>query len=141
MASFPIGTTLRALYLHSGRKMAVFAEAVNFDPKTCYYHFKQEDLNTSILEKYEAGLKKLGYKVDVFDLVARMRRGQSVEQAMEPAATIAAEPPATYQAMRSAELLDNMASTMHQVAEELAELRRMQHGRPGTPAGQPAPEK
>lgn len=69
-----VGKVLRELYLSTGLKMERFREAVTFSNKTIYYHFRQKDLNTAILRRYEAGLKKLGKDVDIWQLLADKSR-------------------------------------------------------------------
>lgn len=75
-----IGMVLRELYLATGLKMERFRDGVPFSDKTIYYHFGQADLNTSILQKYEDGLKKLGFTVDIWDVISRKRRGENITQ-------------------------------------------------------------
>lgn len=70
-----IGKLLRELYLSSGLKMERFAAALNHSPKSIYYHFGQEHLNTAILQTYEEGLKSLGINVDIWEMVTTRRRG------------------------------------------------------------------
>jgi hypothetical protein len=66
-----VGKVLRELYLSTGLKMERFRVGIPFSDKTIYYHFKKADLNTSILEKYDAGLKKLGFNVNIWDEMAK----------------------------------------------------------------------
>jgi hypothetical protein len=68
--SVHVGKILRELYLSTGLKMERFRDAVSFSNKTIYYHFGQEDLNTAILRRYEAGLNKLGMDVNIWQLLA-----------------------------------------------------------------------
>lgn len=94
MAHVHIGRLLRELYLSTGLKMSAFTEGVPYSPKTIYYHFGQEHLNTSILEAYEQGLATLGIPADVFGMIAAARRGEgtaSYAQEQRPA-QVAKEP-------------------------------------------------
>lgn len=79
-----IGQVLRDIYLGTGLKMDKFREGVPYSDKTIYYHFGQSHLNTQILENYEAGLKKLGIRIDIWDVITRRRKGYSFEEAMHP---------------------------------------------------------
>lgn len=72
-----VGKVLRELYLSTGLKMERFRDAVTFSNKTIYYHFGQEDLNTAILRRYEAGLKKLGKDIDIWQILAEKSRDES----------------------------------------------------------------
>lgn len=141
MAEITIGKVLRDLYLATGRKMEVFSDAVAFDAKTCYYHFKKKDLNTSILEKYEDGLRKLGYHIDVFEVVSRMRRGESIEQAMKPVPVTAMSEPVVVYQRKQDELLREVAEELSRASRKFEQLRELQNDRPVTPPGQTPPEK
>lgn len=79
MSEMHIGKVLRELYLASGLKMARFASIMHHSPKTIYYHFSQEHLNTAILDTYEEGLREMGNPVDLWELISRRRRGEHVE--------------------------------------------------------------
>lgn len=110
MAKVHIGKLLRELYLGTGLKMERFTEAVDYADKTIYYHFKQEQLNTGILDQYEAGLRKLGFPVDIWELICMRRKGGSgTELLREP-------PPAPYgepeQGESSVELLRRAADAL-----------------------------
>lgn len=85
-----IGQLLRDLYLNSGLKMERFRDGIPYSDKTIYYHFSKEHLNTEILENYEIGLKKLGIEVDIWSLIARRRKGYTLEEAL--GASTASEP-------------------------------------------------
>lgn len=71
--------------------MERFATAVSFSSKTIYYHFGQDHLNTSIIERYEEGLKSLGIEVDIWAIVSRKKHGYATPDSL----SIVSEPPAT----------------------------------------------
>lgn len=91
-----VGMVLRELYLATGLKMERFRDGVPFSDKTIYYHFGQTDLNTSILQKYEEGLKKLGFTVDIWDMISRKRRGENITQLLSNDPWTVKEPAAPY---------------------------------------------
>lgn len=95
MAVMHIGKVLRELYLDSGLKMARFAALVNMSEKTIYYHFQQAHINTSIIDAYEAALRKAGRPVDIWALITERRKGRHPAL---PGASTTAEPPAEYKA-------------------------------------------
>lgn len=114
--SVHVGKVLREVYLATGLKMENFCSGVAFSSKTVYYHFGQEDLNTSILGKYEAGLKKLGFDVDLFEVLSRKRRGDYVELLRKGGSMTVNDPPIAYQRLsrqdRAAELLQQAAELL-----------------------------
>lgn len=79
-----VGKVLRELYLNTGLKMGPFQKGVNFSSKTIYYHFKQADLNTAILDQYETGLRGMGINVDIWGLIAERRRQARGEAEPDP---------------------------------------------------------
>lgn len=111
-----LGQVLRELYLETGLKMERFRDGIPYASKTIYYHFQQTHLNTEILENYEQGLKKLGFPVDIWDLIARKRHGETLERPMhsstvsEPAAPYGKPDTAADLLRRAAELLDKERS-------------------------------
>lgn len=113
MSVVHLGKVLRELYLKSGLKMDRFRLAVDFSAKTIYYHFGQEDLHTSILDRYEDGLRSLGMDVDLWELIARRRR--AVRGEADPAGSVVAEPVEPYGHPASvADLLRRAAALLEQ---------------------------
>jgi len=111
-----IGKLLRELYLATGVKMERFASALNHSPKTIYYHFGQEHLNTAILEAYEVGLKSLGREVDIWDMISRKRKGYDVLPADDP--WVASDPAAQYKRLPPPSVADLLRQAADQLEKE-----------------------
>lgn len=122
-----VGNVLKALYEWTGLKMSAFTKGVPYSSKTIYYHFAQDNLNTSILEKYERGLKKLGYEVDVFELITRARRGEEVQEVLDTMGQFQ-EPAPRYGAPRGDDPLEAAAQALREGADLLDRARRGEGG-------------
>lgn len=123
--SVHVGKVLREVYLATGLKMENFCNGVAFSSKTVYYHFGQEDLNTAILTKYEAGLKSLGYQVDLYEIISRKRRGDMFEL-LGPRGNVTVNDPGVAYHRLSPQ--DRAAELLRQAADLLATPKEKEQG-------------